>query len=225
MKFEELNLNKLLIKATTRLGFSDLTPIQEKVLPVALQNCDNDIIAQAPTGTGKTIAYGLPILNNLNDDNYIQALILAPTRELANQIKDDLTEYAYYLDKVNVCALYGGEDYEKQFRSLKKNPKVIVATPGRLLDHIKRGTVNLANINTLVLDEADEMLDMGFRDDINEILLLIGTRPHAPRCGAWGYSYWAALRPYSLVGHVFLLLRKCYWISVNKTHIPNGISA
>ena len=177
MNFEELNLNKLLIKATTRLGFSDLTPIQEKVLPVALQNCDNDIIAQAPTGTGKTIAYGLPILNNLNDDNYIQALILAPTRELANQIKDDLTEYAYYLDKVNVCALYGGEDYEKQFRSLKKNPKVIVATPGRLLDHIKRGTVNLANINTLVLDEADEMLDMGFRDDINEILSNI-KKPH-----------------------------------------------
>ena len=171
MKFSELNLNPLLLKAINRLGLTTLTPIQEKVLPVSLNDSKNhDIIAQAPTGTGKTIAFGLPILNKLTDEEFIQALVLAPTRELANQIKDDLGDYAYYLSGVNVCALYGGEDYEKQFRSLKKHPKIIVATPGRLLDHIRRSSIDLSHVTTLVIDEADEMLDMGFRDDLNNIL-------------------------------------------------------
>ncbi|MBO7085912.1 MAG: DEAD/DEAH box helicase [Bacilli bacterium] len=171
MKFSELNLNPFLLKAINRLGLTTLTPIQEKVLPVSLNDLDNnDIIAQAPTGTGKTIAFGLPILNKLTDEDFIQALVLAPTRELANQIKDDLGDYAYYLSDVNVCALYGGEDYEKQFRSLKKHPKIIVATPGRLLDHIRRSSIDLSHVTTLVIDEADEMLDMGFRDDLNNIL-------------------------------------------------------
>ena len=174
MKFSELNLNPLLLKAINRLGLDTLTPVQEKVLPVSLNGLDaSDIIAQAPTGTGKTIAYGLPILNKLTDDKFIQALVLAPTRELANQIKDDLGDYAYYLNDVNVCALYGGEDYEKQFRSLKKSPKIVVATPGRLLDHIRRGTIDLSHVSTIILDEADEMLDMGFRDDLNNILASI----------------------------------------------------
>lgn len=178
MTFEELNLNPQIIKATKKLGFNNLTLVQEQVLPCLLNdNYSGDIIAQAPTGTGKTIAFGLPILNRLNDDKNIQALILAPTRELANQIKDDLCDYAYFLEKVNICAIYGGEDYEKQFRSLKKNPQILVCTPGRLLDHIKRGSIDLSHINTLVLDEADEMLDMGFRDDINEVLSFIN-RPH-----------------------------------------------
>lgn len=178
MTFEEFNLNPLLIKATKRLGYDSPTKVQELVLKAILNNSfDGDLMAQAPTGTGKTAAFGLPILNRLNDDKTIQALILAPTRELANQIKDDLNDYAYYLEKVNICALYGGEDYEKQFRSLKKNPQVLVCTPGRLLDHIRRGSVDISNISTLVLDEADEMLDMGFRDDINEVLSNI-THPH-----------------------------------------------
>ena len=176
MKFSELNLNPLLLKAINRLGLTTLTPVQEKVLPVSLNDlANNDIIAQAPTGTGKTIAYGLPILNKLTDDKFIQALVLAPTRELANQIKDDLCDYAYYLDNINVCALYGGEDYDKQFRSLKKHPKIIVATPGRLLDHIRRGSIDLSHVSTIILDEADEMLDMGFRDDLNNILANIST--------------------------------------------------
>lgn len=178
MTFEELNLNPLIIKATNKLGFDNLTSIQEKVLPCLLNdNYQGDIIAQAPTGTGKTIAFGLPILNRLKKAKEIQALVLAPTRELANQIKDDLTDYACFLEKVKICALYGGEDYEKQFKTLDKHPQILVCTPGRLLDHIKRGSVDISNINTLVLDEADEMLDMGFRDDINEVLSNINN-PH-----------------------------------------------
>ena len=170
MEFKDLKIDNLLLKGIEELKFNVLTPIQEKVIPIALDS-NVDVIAQAPTGTGKTAAFGVPILNKLIiDDNNIQALILSPTRELTNQIKDDLLDYAKYMKKINVCALFGGEDYEKQFKALKKNPQIIVCTPGRLLDHLRRGTVNLNNINTLVLDEADEMLDMGFREDIDEIL-------------------------------------------------------
>ena len=178
MTFEELKLNPLLLKATNRLGYTELTKIQEQVLPLCLNDVTTcDIIAQAPTGTGKTAAFGLPILNKISNAKTIQSLILAPTRELANQIKDDLCEYAYYLEGISICALYGGEDYEKQFKALKKKPQIIVCTPGRLLDHIRRGSVDISNINALVLDEADEMLDMGFRDDINAILENI-SHPH-----------------------------------------------
>ncbi len=168
-KFEDFNLIKNLIKATNELGFTDATDVQKEVIPVAIKG--TDIIAQAPTGTGKTCAYGLPILNNLIiKDETVQVLILSPTRELAMQITNDLKDYSMFIDGVRIVCLYGGEDITKQITALKKKPQIIVATPGRLIDHLNRHTVKLNNIKTLVLDEADEMLNMGFKEDVDEIL-------------------------------------------------------
>ena len=175
MKFADFALNERLIKAVTSLGFTAPTDIQERVIPVALDF--NDIIAQAPTGTGKTCAFGLPILNNIKEsDNRIQALIVAPTRELANQITNDFKNYSKYMEGIKVVSIYGGEDIDKQIRELKRKPQIVVSTPGRLIDHLDRKTMNIDNVSWVVLDEADEMLNMGFREDIDNIL----DRIHSP---------------------------------------------
>jgi ATP-dependent RNA helicase DeaD len=169
MLFSEMMLPDEILKATQRMGFTELTEIQQKALPPMLKGAD--IIAKAPTGTGKTCAFGIPLLINTNTQNArTQALVLAPTRELAQQITQDLQNLAHYLSNINIACLYGGQPIEKQLARLKKAVHIIVATPGRLLDHIERKTVNLSEVTRVVLDEADEMLDMGFYKDVRKIL-------------------------------------------------------
>ena len=169
MNFSELKVNPLILMGIEKMGFEEMTDIQSKVIPVALDGVD--IIGQAPTGTGKTVAFSIPVLNTIDANfNKVQAIIIAPTRELAVQITKEVNKVAFLMEGVKAVAVYGGEPIEKQITALKKKPQIIVATPGRLMDHMRRATVRLDNVKTVVLDEADEMLNMGFRDDINAIL-------------------------------------------------------
>ncbi len=170
--FSSLGVRKEYIKALKELGIQSPTEIQHKTIPVLIDS-KKDFIGLAQTGTGKTAAYGIPILQNINKTSpVIQALILAPTRELVQQIKKQLFKFTKYeLDaRIFVEAVYGGEKIDKQINSLKRTTHIVVATPGRLLDLIERGELNLKQITTLVLDEADEMLSMGFKQDLNRIL-------------------------------------------------------
>lgn len=169
--FSDLGVHKNYIKGLKELGIKVPTEIQEKTIPFLLEN-KSDFIGLAQTGTGKTVAFGLPVLNLINvDDDNVQALILSPTRELVQQIKKQLFKFTKYIDeKIFVEAVYGGEKIERQINNLQRITHVIVSTPGRLVDLIERGDVNLKNIKTVVLDEADEMLSMGFKEDINRIL-------------------------------------------------------
>ncbi len=168
MEFKDLQINEQILNGIARKEFTTLTEIQEKVIPFALSG--KDLLGQAPTGTGKTLAFTIPILDKIDEEKRVcQALIIAPTRELAMQITSDINEISYYMN-VKAVTLYGGELIDKQITALRRKPQVIVATPGRLLDHVNRGTVSLDNVKIVVLDEADEMLDMGFREDINAIL-------------------------------------------------------
>ncbi|MFC6322764.1 DEAD/DEAH box helicase [Companilactobacillus baiquanensis] len=168
MKFNELNLDSKLLSAVDEAGFEETTPIQAQTIPLVLAG--DDVIGQAQTGTGKTAAFGLPILDAVDmASNDIQALIISPTRELAIQTQEELYKLGRK-KKVRVQSVYGGSDIRRQIRALKNHPNVLVGTPGRLLDHINRHTVKLANVKTVVLDEADEMLDMGFVEDIESIL-------------------------------------------------------
>lgn len=170
MTFKELNLKDELLLAIEELGFEHPMPIQERTIPF-MQGKNADLVALAQTGTGKTAAFGLPILNMLDAaQKQTQALILAPTRELCIQISNDLKNYSKYLKGTKVVAVYGGEDIRTQLKQLDTPPQIIVATPGRLIDLMKRRKVNLQNIHYLVLDEADEMLNMGFKEDIETIL-------------------------------------------------------
>ncbi len=168
--FADLGVSAPLLKAIDELGFVNPMPIQEMVIPHLLTK-DGDVVGLAQTGTGKTAAFGLPVLQRIDPKrNVPQALIIAPTRELCLQIAGDLADFAKYLDDVRILPVYGGSSIESQIRSLKKGVQVIVATPGRLIDLIKREVVKLSDVHTVILDEADEMLNMGFLDDINEIL-------------------------------------------------------
>lgn len=171
--FQELGIEAPILKAIEELGYKTPMPVQEQVIPHLLGE-DTDLIALAQTGTGKTAAFGLPLLQRIAvADLYPQALILAPTRELCLQIADDLADYSKYLDNLRVTPVYGGASIEVQIRSLRKGAHVIVATPGRLIDLVKRHCVSLEKISTVIMDEADEMLNMGFLDSINEILSFI----------------------------------------------------
>ncbi|GGG48084.1 DEAD/DEAH box helicase [Bizionia arctica] len=169
--FLELGINKDYIKSLKELGIKDPTLIQVQTIPVLI-NSKTDFIGLAQTGTGKTAAFGLPILHQIDPlNNEIQALILAPTRELVQQIKKQLFKFTKYSqDKIFVEGVYGGEKIDKQISSLKRTTHIVVATPGRLIDLIERNDINIKNIKTLVLDEADEMLSMGFKEDLNKIL-------------------------------------------------------
>lgn len=172
MKFTELNLDSQLLEAISYMGFEDATPVQEQVIPVVLQN--RDIIAVAQTGTGKTAAFVLPILNKLTGKtgHSIDTLILVPTRELAIQIDQQIQGFSYFVP-VQSIAVYGGgsgQDWDSEAHAFRHGADIIIATPGRLMSHIKMGTVNLQTIKHLVLDEADRMLDMGFIDDIRTII-------------------------------------------------------
>lgn len=170
--FSELGLREELIDAVSKLGFENPMPIQEKVIPFMLSS-NRDLVALAQTGTGKTAAFGLPILNMIGSENKIQSLILAPTRELCIQISNDLKNYSSSLKNIKIVPVYGGENIVTQFKQLDVPPQVLVATPGRLIDLINRDKVNLNEVKYLVLDEADEMLNMGFQEDLETILQFV----------------------------------------------------
>ena len=168
--FQELGLKDEILQAITELGYETPMPIQEQVIPFML-NQTNDLIGLAQTGTGKTAAFGLPILNMIDESlKQIQALVLSPTRELCIQIANDVKNYASKMHNIKVVPVYGGESIVTQFRQLDVQPHILVATPGRLIDLINRGKVKLDDVRYLVLDEADEMLDMGFKEDLETIL-------------------------------------------------------
>ena len=170
INFEEMGFTPGILKAIQELGFENPMPVQEKVIPLMLGG-EVDIIALAQTGTGKTAAFGLPLVQATDTEiNNTQALILCPTRELCMQITGDLTDYARFTGKLKILAVYGGASIDNQIRGLKKGVHIIVATPGRLIDLIGRGAAKLSSVTTVILDEADEMLNMGFLDSINEIL-------------------------------------------------------
>lgn len=170
MTFKELNLRAEILSAVEQLGYELPMPVQEQVIPFMLTE-QADLVALAQTGTGKTAAFGLPILNMIDvKRREVQALVLAPTRELCIQISNDMKGYATNMTDVHIVPVYGGEDIRKQLKELDRTPQIIVATPGRLIDLTERGKIQLGNINFLVFDEADEMLNMGFKDDIETIL-------------------------------------------------------
>ena len=166
--FSELNISESTLRSLKRMGFEEATPIQEGTIKFAMEG--RDVLGQAQTGTGKTGAFGIPLIEKIDPKNpAIQALIIAPTRELAIQVSEELYKLGY--DKrVKLLSVYGGQEIGRQIRALKNKPQIIVGTPGRILDHINRRTLKLDEVQTLVLDEADEMLNMGFIDDINTIL-------------------------------------------------------
>ena len=165
--FTSLNLREELVQAITESGYEEPTPIQAAIIPIMLRGAD--VIGQAQTGTGKTAAFALPILHNFTPQRHVQALILAPTRELALQVADSMTVYGKHLD-VRILAVYGGQPYGPQISRLNRGVDVVVGTPGRLLDLMERKALNIKHVRTLVLDEADEMLNMGFMEDVEKIL-------------------------------------------------------
>lgn len=168
--FDQLGVAPELLRAIGELGFEHPMPIQEMVIPHLLSK-DGDVVALAQTGTGKTAAFGLPVLQRIDKNkNVPQALVIAPTRELCLQIAGDLADFSKYQEGLRILPVYGGSSIDSQIRSLRKGVQVVVATPGRLIDLIKRGEVKLGDVHTVILDEADEMLNMGFIDDINQIL-------------------------------------------------------
>jgi len=168
--FEELGVSPEIRKAIEEMGYENPMPVQEEVIPYLLGE-NNDVVALAQTGTGKTAAFGLPLIQKINVKNRIpQSLVLCPTRELCLQIAGDLNDYSKYIDGLKVLPVYGGSSIDSQIRSLKRGVHIIVATPGRLLDLMERKTVSLATVTNVVMDEADEMLNMGFTDSINAIL-------------------------------------------------------
>jgi len=166
--FSELNISESTLRSVKRMGFEEATPIQEGTIRFAIEG--RDVLGQAQTGTGKTAAFGIPLIEKIDPKNpNIQALVIAPTRELAIQVSEELYKIGY--DKrVKLLSVYGGQEIGRQIRALKNKPQIIVGTPGRIIDHINRRTLKLEDVQTLVLDEADEMLNMGFIDDINSIL-------------------------------------------------------
>ncbi len=167
--FEKLHLQPETEKALKKMGFTAPTPIQEKTIPVMTEG--RDVIAKAPTGTGKTCAFGIPLIECLDTSlTNLQAVVICPTRELCLQIADDLRRLIAFRPDVRIVAVYGGQPMQKQITALKKNPHIVVATPGRLLDHMERGNIWLGDVYTAVLDEADEMLKMGFIKDVRRIL-------------------------------------------------------
>src|SRR5690625_2729938 len=169
--FKELNVSAPILKALESMGFEEATPIQAETIPHALEG--KDVIGQAQTGTGKTAAFGIPMIERFDSNlRAVQGLVVAPTRELAIQVAAEINRLGRF-KRIRALAVFGGQQMGRQIRALKDRPQIVVATPGRLLDHLKRRTIRLGDIKTVVLDEADEMLNMGFIDDIKEILRLV----------------------------------------------------
>ena len=172
MLYSELQCSEAIHKAVERMGFAEMTEVQEKTIPVMLAG--RDVIAKAPTGTGKTCAFGIPVAEHIDPAlKAPQAVILAPTRELAQQIAEELTGLTYFMPEVQVVCVYGGANMEKQAKRLAEGCQIVVATPGRLMDHYKHHNIDLDHVTQVVLDEADEMLNMGFYKDVKHIIGLM----------------------------------------------------
>ena len=164
-----MDLSSEILKAVRAMGFNEPSTVQAKTIPLMMEG--QDINAIAPTGTGKTCAFGIPMLEYVQlKDSRVQEIVLAPTRELALQIGDELTRLAKYIDGVRIAVIYGGQSISRQITALKRRPQIVIATPGRLLDHMQRGNIRLDAVHTMVLDEADEMLNMGFVKDVTKII-------------------------------------------------------
>ena len=176
MKFSDsTELSPEILKAVAKMGFQEMTPVQQQTLPLMMEG--RDVIAIAPTGTGKTCAFGIPVIERIQKEKKVpQAVILAPTRELAQQIAAELQNLCQFLPEVRIACLYGGANMQRQAEKLQKGCQIIVATPGRLMDHYKRRTIDVSAVETVVLDEADEMLNMGFYKDVRHIIDLMKNR-------------------------------------------------
>ena len=169
ISFDSMDLSSEILKAVRAMGFNEPSTVQAKTIPLMMEG--QDINAIAPTGTGKTCAFGIPMLEYVQlKDSRVQEIVLAPTRELALQIGDELTRLAKYIDGVRIAVIYGGQSISRQITALKRHPQIVIATPGRLLDHMQRGNIRLDAVHTMVLDEADEMLNMGFVKDVTKII-------------------------------------------------------
>lgn len=165
----QMDISEEVVQAFDRMGFTELTAIQQKCIPLMMEG--HDVIGIAPTGTGKTLGFGIPMLEYVNlSDPVVQEVVLAPTRELAQQIADELTQLAHFIKGLKIAVIYGGQPFAKQLSALARKPQILVATPGRLLDHMQRGNIRLSAVHTMVIDEADEMLKMGFIDDVEKII-------------------------------------------------------
>ena len=172
-KINEFNLSKEVLEAVSLMGFEELSPIQAQAIPYLMEG--HDVIGQAQTGTGKTAAFGIPIVEKINpNSNKVQAIVLCPTRELSIQVSEEISKLAKFKEDIKVLPIYGGQPIERQLRALKKGVQIVIGTPGRVIDHINRKTLKMDNVGIFVLDEADEMFDMGFREDIE---LILGNTP------------------------------------------------
>ena len=168
-RYQDADIDSRILRAVEEMGFDQMTPIQEQAIPVLLER--KDVIGQAQTGTGKTAAFGIPVIQNIDPDNRsLQAVILCPTRELAIQAADEMHRFAKYMHGIKILPIYGGQDISRQIKALRSGVQIIVGTPGRVMDHMRRHTLKMEHVNMVVLDEADEMLNMGFREDIETIL-------------------------------------------------------
>lgn len=169
MRYEDSDIDPRILRAVTEMGFSEMTPIQQQAIPLLVEG--RDVIGQAQTGTGKTAAFGIPMLQRVEEENRnLQGLILCPTRELAIQAAEELRKFSKYMHGIKMVPIYGGQDITRQIKALKGGAQIIVGTPGRVMDHMRRHTIKLQDIKMVVLDEADEMLNMGFREDMETIL-------------------------------------------------------
>ena len=167
--FAQADISKDVLRAIEKMGISQMTAVQFKTLPLMMEG--RDVIGIAPTGTGKPLAFGIPMLEYVNlKDQRVQELVLAPTRELSLQIAEELRNLSQFIPGLRIAVIYGGQPIVKQITELKRNPQIVIATPGRLLDHMNRGNIRLDNVHTMVLDEADEMLNMGFVKDVTHII-------------------------------------------------------
>ncbi|MBP2642217.1 MAG: box helicase domain protein [Firmicutes bacterium] len=221
--FGELALSKKVLASIMEMGFEEPSPIQTKTIPLVLEG--RDVIGQAQTGTGKTAAFGIPIMERMIESRNIQALVLTPTRELAIQVSEELTKIGKF-KRIKTLPVYGGQPIDRQIRALNYGVQVVIGTPGRLLDHIRRNTIKLGHVKTLVLDEADEMLDMGFVDDIEQILesvskerqtlLFSATMPAPIRALASKYMNNPAEVAISREQITVPLIDQCYYETRNK---------
>ena len=169
LRYDKADIDARILRAVTEMGFENMTPIQRQAIPVLMEG--RDVIGQAQTGTGKTAAFGIPMLQRIDEkDRSLQGIILCPTRELAIQAAEELRKFAKYMHGIRMVPIYGGQDIERQIKSLKGGVQIVVGTPGRVMDHMRRHTLKLQNVKMVVLDEADEMLNMGFREDMETIL-------------------------------------------------------
>ena len=186
--FDSMDLSEEILRAVRAMGFQEPSTVQARTIPLMMSG--TDINAIAPTGTGKTCAFGIPMLEYVQlKDTRVQEIVLAPTRELALQIGEELTALAKFISGVRIAVLYGGQSISKQITTLKRNPQIVIATPGRLLDHMQRGNIRLNAVHTMVLDEADEMLNMGFVKDVTKIIEATPSTNQDVLTIAWKYQH------------------------------------